>query len=120
MHRGGGVVGGASVSVAPRRTPDRTCVACRTVRPKRDLQRIVRTPTGDIVADASGRAPGRGAYVCRTGTCLDTALAKGGLSRALKSPLPPDVRATLAGTQMTDTTDMNETMTIEGGTSGQE
>ena len=50
-HRGGGVVAGASGSVAPRRTPDRTCVACRTVRPKRDLQRIVRTPTGEIVAD---------------------------------------------------------------------
>ena len=67
-HRGGGVVAGASGSVAPRRTPDRTCVACRTVRPKRDLQRIVRTPTGEIVADETGRAAGRGAYVCRTGT----------------------------------------------------
>jgi predicted RNA-binding protein YlxR (DUF448 family) len=83
------------------------------------LQRIVRTPTGEIVADASGRAAGRGAYVCRTGTCLETALAKGGLSRALKTPIPADVRATLAGTLMTDTTQMNELM-IEGGTSGQE
>ncbi|MFL5675452.1 MAG: RNase P modulator RnpM [Chloroflexota bacterium] len=118
--RGGGVVAGASAPTAPRRTPDRTCVACRTVRPKRDLQRIVRTPAGDIIADDTGRAAGRGAYVCRTGTCLETALAKGALSRALKAPLPPEVRARLAGSITTNTTKTDDTMTIEGGISGQE
>ena len=74
----------------PRRVPDRTCVACRTVRPKRDLLRIVRTPAGDVVADETGRLAGRGAYVCRTEACLDQAITKGALSRALKTPLPPD------------------------------
>ena len=64
--RGGGVVGRAARTVAPRRVPSRTCVACRTVRPKRELMRVVRTPAGEIILDASGRAPGRGAYVCRT------------------------------------------------------
>ena len=103
-HRGGGVVAGAPGSVAPRRTPNRTCVACRTVRPKRDLQRIVRTPAGDIVVDETGRPAGRGAYVCRTEACLDKALAKGALSRALKTPLPPDVRAQLAGSLTTNPT----------------
>jgi predicted RNA-binding protein YlxR (DUF448 family) len=73
-----------------------------------------------VVADASGRAAGRGAYICRTEACLDRAIAKGTLSRALKTPLPPELRAALAGSVMTQITHTNETMTIEGGTRGQE
>ena len=59
--------------------------------------RIVRTPIGDVVADETGRAAGRGAYVCRTEACLDKAITKGALSRALKTPLPPDLRACWPG-----------------------
>jgi len=84
------------------------------------LQRIVRTPNGEVIADGTGRAAGRGAYVCRTEACLDKAIAKGALSRALKTPLPPDLRAALAGGATTQTTRTNETMTIEGGIRGQE
>ena len=116
--RGGGVVGGSTGSVAPRRVPDRTCVACRTVRPKRELLRIVRTPAGDVRADESGRAAGRGAYVCRTEACLDKAITKGALSRALKTPLPADLRDALAGSITNDPMPMNTI--IEGGARGQE
>ncbi len=112
--RGGGVVGRAARTVAPRRVPSRTCVACRTVRPKRELMRVVRTPAGEIILDASGRAPGRGAYVCRTNECLDKAIAKGALSRALTTPLPADLRDALAE-GITDTNTI-----IEGGARGQE
>ena len=50
----------AARAVAPRRVPNRTCVACRTVRPKRELMRIVRTATGDVIPDETGRTAGRG------------------------------------------------------------
>ena len=50
-----------------------------------------------MLADESGRAAGRGAYVCRTDVCLDKAFTKGALSRALKIPLPVDLREALAG-----------------------
>ena len=110
--RGGGVVAGAASAVAPRRVPNRTCVACRTVRPKRELLRIVRTASGDVILDETGRAAGRGAYVCRTGDCLDKALTKGALSRALKTPLPQETREALAGSLNTED--------IEGGARGQE
>ena len=90
------------------------------IRSKRDLLRIVRTPAGDIVADDSGRAAGRGAYICRDEACLDKAITKGGLSRALKTPLPADLRAVLVGSLMTQITQSHDTMTIEGGTRGQE
>jgi uncharacterized protein len=84
------------------------------VRSKRDLVRVVRTPDGLVRADPTGRLAGRGAYVCSTGGCLDLAISKGALSRALRTQLPADLRASLAGSAITDMTD------TEGGTRGQE
>jgi len=78
--------------------------------------RVVRTPSGGVVLDETGRAAGRGAYICRTAACVDRAITKGSLSRALKTPLPTDLRDALAGSQTTIT--MNEI--IEGGARGQE
>jgi uncharacterized protein len=89
-------------------------VACRTVRSKRELARLVRTPDGAVRFDPTGRLAGRGAYVCRTGDCLDNAIRKGALSRALRTPLPADLRASLAGSITIDTID------IEGGSRGKE
>ena len=68
------------------------CVVCRTTRDKRTLIRVVRTADRSMSVDPSGRRSGRGAYVCRDGTCGQRALAKGALSRALDVPLSADVR----------------------------
>ena len=76
--------------------------------------RIVRNSAGDVMVDPSSRASGRGAYVCRTGECLDKAIKTGALSRALKTSLPAGIREAL-GESLT-----NMNMTIEGGLSGQE
>ena len=78
--------------------------------------RVVRTPAGEVVLDLSGRAAGRGAYICRSVECLDRAITKGALSRALKTPLPTDLREALAG----GLTNTNMTTIIEGGARGQE
>ena len=75
--------------------------------------RIVRTTSGDVTPDESGRAAGRGAYVCRTGDCLDKALTKGALGRALKTSLPAETREALAAS-------LTNTEEIEGGARGQE
>jgi predicted RNA-binding protein YlxR (DUF448 family) len=75
----------------------------------------VRTPAGQITIDGSGRAAGRGAYVCRAAECIDIAIKKGALSRALRTPLPADLRVALIG-GLADP--MN--MTTEGGARGQE
>ena len=88
-------------------------MACRTVRPKADLQRVVRTPDGTVLVDDTGRLAGRGAYVCGTGDCLTHALDKGILGRALKTTLPADTRDALLAGIPTDTT-------IQGGARGQE
>ncbi len=49
---------------------------------------MVRTPGGAIVLDATGRAPGRGAYVCADNACQEAAMMKGALRRALAVPIP--------------------------------
>jgi predicted RNA-binding protein YlxR (DUF448 family) len=49
---------------------------------------VVRTPAGAIALDMTGRAPGRGAYVCVDPGCQDLAVAKGTLRRALAVPIP--------------------------------
>ena len=73
----------------PRKTPQRTCIACRTTGDKRALVRIVRTPAG-VEVDVSGKKPGRGAYICYQPKCWQEALRKGRLDAALKTRLTAD------------------------------
>src|SRR5439155_18913344 len=48
----------------PKHIPERSCVACDTVRPKRHLVRLVRTADGRVEVDPTWRKSGRGAYLC--------------------------------------------------------
>ena len=81
----------------PKRFPMRTCVSCRTERQKREFVRVVRAPDGTVSIDATGRANGRGAYLCADGSCWANALKKKSIERALSAPLTPEVRAHLEG-----------------------
>jgi predicted RNA-binding protein YlxR (DUF448 family) len=65
----------------------RMCVACREMKPKKELIRVVRTPEGEIVADETGRKNGRGAYLCRAEACFNKAVKTRALERALEQPL---------------------------------
>ena len=87
----------AEQALPPRHFPTRTCVACRTERQKRDFVRVVRAPDGTVSIDQSGRANGRGAYLCADGSCWAAALKKKSIERALGVSLPPAVRAHLEG-----------------------
>lgn len=64
----------------------RSCVACGRLAGKGELFRIVRTPDGGVSFDATGRAAGRGAYVCSM-ECLKAALKTKKLERALRTKL---------------------------------
>jgi uncharacterized protein len=78
-----------------RKQPQRTCVGCHQVKAKRELLRIVRTPTGDLVVDKTGKAAGRGAYVCVRRQCMLAALEHNRLERALEITLTTEQRALL-------------------------
>jgi predicted RNA-binding protein YlxR (DUF448 family) len=75
--------------------PERTCVACRGKAPKAELLRVVRGSDGVVRVDPTGSAPGRGAYVHRDLACVDAALRRGAIARALRTRLDEGGAATL-------------------------
>ncbi len=72
--------------------PERTCIGCGQVRPKRLMVRVVRTVEGTVEADPTGKKSGRGAYLCKDWNCWDKALKRSALNRALKTELSPKDR----------------------------
>jgi len=60
----------------PKHVPLRSCISCRETKPKRELLRIVRTPDGHVLVDATGKKSGRGAYLCAKLSCWENALKK--------------------------------------------
>ena len=48
----------------------RMCIACRQMIPKKDMLRVVKNAEGVIGLDFSGKAPGRGAYICNKAECI--------------------------------------------------
>jgi predicted RNA-binding protein YlxR (DUF448 family) len=70
---------------ASKREPVRTCVGCRERADKGGLLRIVLGEDGAFSPDPAGRAPGRGAYVHRVPACIEVAVKRGSLARALRA-----------------------------------
>jgi predicted RNA-binding protein YlxR (DUF448 family) len=75
-----------------RHTPQRTCVACRKVRPKWELVRLVRIAPDDVEIDPRGRKAGRGAYLCRERGCWEDGLGSGNVEYTLRITLTQDKR----------------------------
>ena len=67
--------------------PQRTCVACRKVKAKRELIRLVRISNGSVEVDTTGKKAGRGAYLCQTPECWETGLKSGRLEYTLRTTL---------------------------------
>lgn len=75
----------------PKKIPLRQCLGCREMKPKRELVRVVRSPEGAVSLDLKGKAPGRGAYVCRNPECLRKALRAKAIARSLSVEIPPEL-----------------------------
>lgn len=76
-----------------KHVPQRTCVGCREVLPKRKMIRIVRTAEG-VRVDPTSKTAGRGAYLHDRRECWERGL-KGALANALKTTLNVDEREKL-------------------------
>ena len=74
-----------------RKIPMRMCVGCREMKPKMELLRVVKPQDGDARIDRSGKAAGRGAYVCDNIECLKKAEKIRALDRALDTKIEADV-----------------------------
>lgn len=70
------------------------CVACREMRAKKDLIRVVRTEDG-LKLDRTGKINGRGAYLCRDAACLSKAIKIRALERTLEAPLTDELKDAL-------------------------
>ena len=77
----------------PKRRPDhipmRTCAACRVVHPKRSMTRVVRSGDGSITLDPSGKAVGRGTYICEDPACREPRRLAEAVKRALGAAVEP-------------------------------
>lgn len=85
---------GEEPRIEKRKRP-RTCVGCGEESPKRTLLRVIRTPEGEVRYDPTGRANGRGAYLCSCRECVMLAKKKKALSRSLKTEVSEDFYDTI-------------------------
>ncbi|MDR1892863.1 MAG: YlxR family protein [Oscillospiraceae bacterium] len=74
-----------------KKVPLRTCAGCGEMKSKTELIRVVKSPEGTVSLDLTGKAPGRGAYICRSAECLKKARKTRRFERGFKMKLPDDV-----------------------------
>ena len=79
----------------PKHIPLRTCIVCHETRPKRELLRVVRTPDGHVILDATSKKSGRGAYLCARLSCWETAIKKKRLEQEFELTISEEDRAGL-------------------------
>ena len=73
----------------------RQCVGCQEMKNKKEMIRVIKTPEGTFMLDATGKKNGRGAYVCPSEECLQLARKNKGLERSFKQAIPAEVYESL-------------------------
>ena len=73
----------------------RMCIVCRQMKEKKELVRVVKSGD-DISVDLTGRANGRGAYVCKSEECASKLLKQKALSRAFNTEVSEEVYKSVA------------------------
>ena len=74
-----------------KKVPMRKCLGCNESFPKKELVRVVRTPENNVIIDKTGKANGRGAYVCKSKECLKKAIKSKRISHSLEVEIPPEL-----------------------------
>ena len=74
-----------------KKIPMRMCIACREMKPKKEMTRIVKNADGEIFADPTGKAAGRGAYICSGEECRKKLNDKKLLHKVFSSNVEPEV-----------------------------
>lgn len=81
--------------MSTKKFPQRQCIGCGEMKNKKEMIRVLKTPEGEFILDATGRKNGRGAYLCRSGECLKLAIKGKGLDRSFKMAIPQTVYQSL-------------------------
>lgn len=75
----------------------RTCLGCNEKKDKKDLVRVVKNQEGQVSIDQTGKAPGRGAYLCPKIECLEKAIKTKRFERALGIRIEQEIYDNLRG-----------------------
>ena len=77
--------------IKQKKKPLRQCLGCNEHKEKNELLRVVRTPEGEVVLDFTGKRSGRGAYICKSVSCLKKARKSGRIGKNLACDIPEEV-----------------------------
>lgn len=91
-----------------RKIPLRKCLGCMEQFPKKELARVVRSPEGETFLDLTGKANGRGAYICKNSDCLKKAVKSGRLDKVFEVKVPKIVYEQIEKEIFCDNQDNNE------------
>lgn len=80
-----------------KKIPQRTCIGCNIKKNKTDLIRIVKNKANEISIDITGKAQGRGAYICNNVSCLEKAMKSKRLERTFELEILKEVYEKLRG-----------------------
>jgi len=75
----------------PKKIPQRMCLGCQEMKPKKELIRVVKSPDGEISIDLKGKAPGRGAYICRSSECLEKAIKAKRFEKSFETKIDDEI-----------------------------
>lgn len=74
-----------------RKQPLRKCLGCNEMKDKRSLLRVVRNKEGDVFFDTTGKAAGRGAYICKNIECFRKCRKGGRFEKAFKVKIDENI-----------------------------
>ena len=80
-----------------KKIPNRACIGCNEIKPKKELIRIVKNKEGNIFVDKTGKANGRGAYLCDNVECLEKAIKTKRLERTFETVIDAKIYEDLRG-----------------------
>lgn len=74
-----------------KKIPMRKCIACGEQKPKKELLRVVKNKEDQVFVDSTGKANGRGAYICNSKKCFELAIKKNAFNRAFETQIDDSV-----------------------------
>lgn len=74
-----------------KKIPNRLCVGCQQMKPKRELIRVVKNKENEISIDRTGKKPGRGAYICPDIECFKKARKAKRLEKSLGTAIGEEI-----------------------------
>ena len=77
--------------------PQRTCMGCNLKKNKKELIRIVKNKDGNISIDRTGKAEGRGAYICDNISCLEKVIKSKRLEKLFETKISDEIYENLRG-----------------------